>query len=115
MDFSAFRAMMVPPGGKEKKASESPAKWADAPDVVPDSCARPIVNKVASLASQSFKVCQNPGFHTSALRPFYDSLPVSNIIFGIVRCTSRYVSASVKLGLAKLLQLGSESSSSGAF
>lgn len=106
---------MVPQGWRERKASKTPAIWANAPDIEPDSLTKPIVNKVASSASQSFKVCQNPGFHTSALRPLYESFPVSNIIFGIVRCTSRYVSISVKLGLAKLLRLGGESSSSGAF
>jgi len=40
---------------------------------------------------------------------------VSNIIFGIVRCTSHYVCNSVRLGFAQLIQLDAETASSGAF
>lgn len=117
MAFAAFKAMMVPEGWDLRSAEER-ALWADAPDMIYDptwakqvssssSNKLEVRNQVQSDASEIFTVCQRPSFHSSALRPFYASLPVSNVVMGIVRWTSSYVRGASALGLVEILEVGS--------
>jgi len=129
MTFQSFKHMMVPSGFVEPALSPTPAPWADMPDVlVGTSESNPTgktigrsvraktsqrFNPVKSSASESFAVCQQPGFHKSAMRPFYVQQPVSNVIIGIVRGTSRYAREAASLGLAEIIEVGGDAN--GAF
>jgi len=129
MTFNALRKMMEPEGWSGSR-SEEPAPWADAPDdlydgssgtgvlaepvleqVPPDvngdaSSSRAHRNPVRSMPSEVFAVCQRPGFHVSALRPFFGAQPVSNVVLGIVRGTSAYARGAAELGLAEIVEVG---------
>ncbi|CAE8600335.1 unnamed protein product, partial [Polarella glacialis] len=65
-------------------------------------------NPIKSDASEVYAVCQQPGFHKHALRPFYGSQPVSNVVMGIVHGSSKYARDAIEFGLAELVELGGD-------
>lgn len=114
MVFASFRQMMVPEGWDGeflRSINAEPAPWANAPDAAYNSSQTSValeawVNPVKSAPSKSFAICQKPGFYSQALRQFYASQPISNVVLGLVRGTSSYARKSVALGLADVIEVG---------
>jgi serine/threonine protein kinase len=125
MDYNRFKRMMVPPEWDEAALNVAKkAAWADATERVradsnSSSCdgytkvhtGHPIssaseYSPVLSAPSDAFTICQRPGFYTRALRPFYDSQCVSNVVLGLVTGTSSYAQSCARLGLAEVVEVG---------
>ncbi|CAE8636059.1 unnamed protein product [Polarella glacialis] len=60
--------------------------------------------RVTSAPSQGFAIRQEPGFHTKALRPFYEAQPISNVVLGIAQGTSGYARRAFALGCAEVVE-----------
>lgn len=131
MTFADFRVVMTPVNYKPPVVSA--AFWADVPDFSspllgakkspyaaskhqerigcssdPEHDAPPqakaVVSRVTSAPSLAFNIRQNPGFHRTTLRPYYESQPVSNVVLGLASGSSGYARRAVQLGCSELVE-----------
>eukprot|EP00913_Durusdinium_trenchii_P001330 g1228.t1 len=66
--------------------------------------AKAVVSRVTSAPSLAFNIRQNPGFHRTTLRPYYESQPVSNVVLGLASGSSGYARRAVQLGCSELVE-----------
>jgi len=119
MDYNGFKEIMVPPEWDEAALNVAKkAPWADEAESVQaessSSCDRfrtvdtrhREYSPVMSAPSDAFSICQRPGFYTRALRPFYESQCISNVLLGLVTGSSSYARSCARLGFAEIMEVG---------
>jgi len=124
MDYDGFKRMMVPSEWDEAAVNiAKKAPWAneaaERKQAERSSCDRcgtvdaghqpPSASEytpVRSAPSDAFGICQRPGFYLRALRPFYESQCVSNVVLGLVTGSSSYARKCAWLGLAEVIEVG---------
>jgi hypothetical protein len=60
---------------------------------------------VVSAPSEAFAIRQEPFFHRSTLRPYYEAQPISNVVLGLTRGTSGYARSAMMHGCAQVVDL----------
>lgn len=113
----ASRVQLLQLGSEEDLPEESAegAKLADTEEAALLEVGPSGKNLVASAPSESFAICQQPGFYRNALRPFYSTHTISNVVMGVIYGTSSYAQEAVALGRAGILPIKKANARSGSF